>query len=65
VEGLVILEALIDEQGTVRDVRVIRSVPVLDRAAMDAVRQWRFTPTLLTGEPVSVLMNVSVTFSLR
>jgi len=64
-EGLVILEAVIAEDGSVRDVKVLRSVPLLDQAAMDAVRQWRFTPTLLSGEPVPVVMTVTVDFKLN
>src|SRR6185295_9546962 len=51
VQGQVILEALIDEQGRVGAVRVLRSVPLLDAAAVDAVRTWRYTPTLLNGVP--------------
>ena len=64
VEGTVILDAVIGENGRVRDVRVLRSLPLLDRAALDAVRQWQFTPTLLNGEPVPVVMTVTVTFML-
>jgi protein TonB len=64
-EGLVILEAVIAEDGSVRDVKVLRSVPLLDQAAMEAVRQWRFTPTLLSGEPVPVVMTVTVDFKLN
>jgi protein TonB len=64
-EGYVILEATIGEDGTVRDLRVLRSSPLLDDAAREAVRQWRFTPTLLNGQPVSVLMTVTVTFNLN
>jgi protein TonB len=63
-EGLVILEAVIAEDGSVRDVKVLRSQPLLDQAAIDAVRQWRFTPTLLHGEPVPVVMTVTVNFTL-
>jgi protein TonB len=65
VEGVVILEAVIGEDGAVRDVRVLRSIQLLDDAAMEAVRQWRFTPTLLNGEPVPVVMTVTVAFKLR
>ncbi len=61
VEGLVVLDAVIDAAGRVSDVRVTRSIPLLDQAAIDAVRQWRFTPTLLNGEPVSVLVTVRFT----
>jgi periplasmic protein TonB len=64
-EGLVILEAVIGEDGSVRDVRVLRSVALLDQAAIDAVRQWRFTPTLLSGQPVPVVMTVTVNFKLN
>ena len=62
VSGVVILEALIAEDGSVRDVKVLRSVPLLDASAIEAVRQWRFTPTLLNGVPVQVIMTVTVTF---
>ena len=65
VEGTVILEAVIAETGRVRDVRVLRSVPLLDQAAVEAVRQWHFTPTLLNGEAVPVVMTVTVRFELK
>jgi protein TonB len=65
VEGLVILEAVIGEDGSVRDVRVLKSIRLLDQAAVDAVRRWRFTPTLLNGQAVPIVMTVTVTFSLN
>jgi periplasmic protein TonB len=65
IKGTVILEAVIGIDGTVRDVRVLRSVPLLDAAAVEAVRQWLFNPTRLNGEPVPVVMTVTVTFQLR
>jgi protein TonB len=64
VEGLVILEATIDERGVVTDARVLRSEPLLDSAALTALKQWRYTPTLLNGVPVRVLMTVTFRFSL-
>ena len=64
-EGLVILEALIGEDGAVRDVRVLRSAPLFDEAAITAVKQWRFSPTLLNGEPVPLVMTVTVGFTLE
>jgi protein TonB len=64
VEGLVVLDAVIDAAGRVTDVRVTHSIRLLDEAAIDAVRQWRFTPTLLNGEPVSILLTVTVRFTL-
>ena len=65
VEGIVVLEATIDESGIVRDLRIVRSIPLLDRAAIDAVSKWRYTPTRLNGAPVAVIMTVHLTFSLR
>jgi protein TonB len=65
VEGVVILEATIDARGRVMDVRVLRSVPLLDEAAIEAVRQWIYTPTLLNGVPVPIVMTVTVNFRLR
>lgn len=65
VEGMVILEAIIDETGVVRDVRVLRSIPLLDRAAVDAVSRWRYLPTTLNGVAVPVIMTVTVSFTLR
>ena len=65
VSGIVILEAILGVDGAVRDVTVLRSIPLLDQAAVDAVRQWRFTPTLLNGVPVPVIMTVTVAFNLN
>ena len=64
VHGVVILECVISPRGTVTDVRVLRGVPLLDQAAIDAVRQWVYTPTLLNGIPVPVVMTVTVNFNL-
>jgi protein TonB len=64
-QGIVILEAVIGEDGRVRSLRLLRSIPLLDEAAVDAVRQWQFTPTLLNGEPVPVVMTVTVGFVLN
>jgi len=65
VEGIVILEAVLDERGNVDRVRVLRSEPLLDQAAIDAVRAWKYTPTLLNGVPVQVLMTITVQFRLH
>ncbi len=64
VEGVVILEIAIQPNGRVEDVRVLRGIPLLDAAAVEAARQWVFAPTLFRGVPVSVLMTVSVRFNL-
>ena len=64
--GIVILEATIGVDGSVADdVRVLRSIPLLDQAALDAVKQWRYAPALLNGVPVPVIMTVTVRFSLN
>lgn len=65
VQGVVIIECTIDTEGTVGDARVLRSVPLLDEAAVDAVQQWRYTPTLVNGEAVPVIVTVTVNFTLR
>jgi protein TonB len=62
---VVIIEATIGADGTVTDSRVLRSIPLLDEAAIDAVRQWVFTPTLINGVPVPVIMTVTVQFTLQ
>ena len=65
VQGVVILEATVGSTGVVTDVSVLRSVPLLDDAAIAAVLQWQYTPTLVNGVPVPVIMTVTVNFSLR
>jgi protein TonB len=66
IQGVVIIEATIGVDGTVTDAQILRSIPLLDAAALDAVTQWRFTPTVLpdTGQPVPVIMTVTVNFTL-
>lgn len=65
VQGIVIIEAVIATDGTVRDARVLRSIALLDRAALDAVRQWRYEPTRLNGVVVPVIVTVTVQFQLQ
>jgi periplasmic protein TonB len=65
VSGLVIIEATIGPTGDVLDAKVLRGKPWLDAAALDAVRKWRFTPTLLNGKAVAVVMTVTVDFKLQ
>ena len=62
VEGTVEIEALIGEDGKVRNAKVISGKAMLTDAALTAVRQWVFTPTRLNGEPVAVIMTVTVVF---
>jgi len=66
VEGAVILQALIDENGHVRDLRVLRGLPMgLDQAAVDAVRDWTFEPAKLQGRAVKVYYTLTVNFRLQ
>lgn len=64
ISGTVILHAIIAKDGTVQELQYISGPPLLMRAAMDAVRQWRYKPTLLNGDPVEVDTTISVVFTL-
>lgn len=64
-EGTVILEVTITRDGSVSGARVLRSADIFDHAALDAVRQWRYTATTLNGVPVDVTMTVTVRFTLN
>lgn len=64
VHGVVILEVTISEHGMVTAARVLRSVPGLDQAALDAVTQWTFAPARLNGQAIPVVMTVTVNFAL-
>lgn len=64
IQGMVILEATVDLEGRVDDVRVLRSHSVLDDAAIAAVRQWRYEPLTLNGQPLPFVLTVTVAFSL-
>jgi protein TonB len=64
VEGVVILEATTDIYGRVQRVRVLRSIPLLDKAAIDAVKQWVYEPMVVDGDPKGVVFTVTVRFML-
>ena len=65
VEGMVILEVKADENGDVVGVRVLRSIPLLDQAAIDAVRQWTYEPLVVDGRARTVIFTVTVNFRLK
>jgi protein TonB len=66
VQGTVIVEAVIDEQGRVTNERLIRGLPMgLDKAALEAIQQWRFKPALLDGRPVKVYFTLTVNFTIQ
>jgi protein TonB len=62
IEGVVILEVRIARDGSIEEAHVIKSIPELDQAAIDAVKQWRFTPTLMNGVPTAVMMTTTISF---
>ena len=64
IQGDVLLSVLIDKEGAPREVGVMRGHPMLAEAAVDAVKNWRWQPTLLNGEPVEVITEVHVNFTL-
>ena len=64
IQGTVVLQAIIGTDGTVKDLKVLSGHPLLVRAALDAVKTWRYQPTLLDSEPVDVLTEVDVNFKL-
>jgi protein TonB len=64
IQGVVVLEATVGRDGRVEDVRVLRSIPLLDKAATDAVRQWRYAPLLLNGKAERFILTVTLNFSL-
>jgi protein TonB len=66
IQGAVVLQAIIGKDGTVRDLKVVSAAsPLLVRSAMDAVKQWTYSPTLLNREPVEVITEITVNFALR
>ena len=64
IQGTVRLQAVIAKNGSVEELQVISGHPLLVQAALDAVKQWRYRPTLLNGEPVEVVTTIDVVFTL-
>ena len=64
IQGTVVLHAIIDKEGKVAQLEVISGHPLLVQAAMEAVKQWRYKPTQLNGEPVEVDTTIQVTFTM-
>jgi len=65
IEGVVILEVKIGIDGGVQEAHVLKSIPLLDEAALDAVKQWKFVPTLLNGQPTSIMMTTTINFAIQ
>jgi protein TonB len=64
-QGVVVLAAVISKEGTVDSLRVVSGHPLLNQAALDAVKQWLYRPTMLNGDPVEVETTITVTFTLQ
>ncbi len=66
IQGVVIVEAIIDKEGNVTNVKVLKGLPMgLDQSAVDAVKRWKFKPATLNGKPVAVIYNLTVNFQLQ
>jgi protein TonB len=65
ISGTVVIEVVVGADGRVTDARVVRSIPLLDRAALEAVRQWVYVAPLVDGAPVPFIVTVSVAFRLQ
>jgi len=65
IQGVVLVEIVIDESGDVSDAKVLRSIPMLDEPSLTAVGKWHFTPTVVNGQPVKVRMVVTQNFALK
>jgi protein TonB len=65
IQGTVVLQAILSRDGTIQDLKVLSGHPLLVQAALDAVRTWRYQPTLLNSEPVEVLTEIDVKFTLE
>lgn len=66
VQGVVILEAIVDAEGSVHDVKVLKGLPMgLAESAVDTAREWKFKPATLNGKPVPVYLNLTIHFSLQ
>jgi TonB family protein len=63
--GTVVLRAIVGKDGSVQELKYISGPPLLMKAALDAVRKWRYAPTLLQGQPVEVDTTISVVFELK
>jgi TonB family protein len=65
VQGMVFIEITIDPAGKISSAVVTQSIPLLDQAALDAVRQWEYTPTVVDGKAVPVIMTVTANFTMQ
>jgi protein TonB len=65
VQGVIVMEAIISKEGSIESLRTVSGHPLLFQAAIDAVKQWKYRPATLNGEPVDVITTITVTFTLQ
>jgi TonB family protein len=65
IEGIVILEAMTDEKGNIARVKVLKSIPELDQAAINSLKQWKYEPTIIDGKPTPIVFTVTIRFQLK
>jgi protein TonB len=65
VQDYVMLQATISREGTIQDLKVLRGHPLLNEAAIEAVKQWRYKPQTLNGQPIEVITTITVNFSFQ
>ena len=65
VQGVVVIDIAIDESGSAANGHVVRSIPLIDKAALREVSVWKFEPNRLNGRPISVMMTVTVNYALQ
>jgi periplasmic protein TonB len=66
IQGVVIVQAIIDKEGNVTNVKVLKGLPMgLDQSAVEAIKKWKFDPATLNGKPVAVYYNLTVNFQLQ
>lgn len=65
VQGVVLVDIVIAVDGSVTEAKIVKSIPLLDQAALDAVKQWKFAPPRVNGRPAPIIMNALVSFALR
>lgn len=64
-EGTVILEAIIGKNGKIKNIRITKSIPLLDQAALEAIQKWEYTPMIVNGEAREVLLTIMVNFKIK
>jgi protein TonB len=65
IQGVVIVEAIVDAEGRVANARIVRSIPLFNESALDAVSKWQYRPVLVNGDPVPFITTVTVNYAMQ